>query len=94
MGMAPWGQNRQCSCMAACERLGCWQAPCAASGDWYGGQLVVKGDAYKTDGSWLRIQILQVPGPGSAAAVAMRTSGTQAGLFPFSGGRLSVYGKA
>ncbi len=55
-----------------------WQVPCAASGDWYGGQLVVKGDAYKTDGSWLRLQLLQVSGPGSAAAVAMRTSGAQA----------------
>lgn len=52
--------------------------PCAANEGWYSGGIVVRVDGYKTDASWLRVQLLQVAGPGAVTGVSVRTHTAQA----------------
>ncbi len=41
---------------------------------WYNGGIVVRADQYKSDGTWLRVQFLQLAGPGVPSRVYVRSS--------------------
>ena len=48
------------------------QVPCKADHDFYGGNIVLHVDAYKQDGSWLRLQPIQVA--QSLSGISVQTS--------------------
>ena len=49
------------------------QVDCTPVQAWYNGSIVVHAEQYKSDGTWLRIQILQILGPGMPSHVSVRS---------------------
>ena len=50
------------------------QVDCTPEQAWYSGGIVARVDEYKSDGTWVRVQFLQVAGPGMPSHVAVRSS--------------------
>lgn len=50
------------------------QVHCTPVSAWYNGGIVARVDQYKSDGTWMRVQFLQVAGPGVPSHVAVRSS--------------------
>ena len=49
------------------------QVACTPDPDFYGGNIALHVDAYKQDGSWIRLQPVQAPHPFSS--ITVQTSG-------------------
>jgi hypothetical protein len=50
------------------------QVDCTPVQAWYNGNVAIRVDRYKADGSWLRLQVLQVAAYGMPSSVSIRTS--------------------
>ena len=50
------------------------QVDCTPVQAWFCGGVVARVDQYKSDGTWMRVQFLQVAGPGRPSHVAVRSS--------------------